>query len=67
MSSMIGNDETNKQSAVVTVVLYRKEMLKFVKYKISKVTEKFNKKSNRCYAHTLANSERLKMNNPIDY
>ncbi len=38
MSSIIGNDDKNKQRAVVLVVLYSKKMLKFVKYKISKVT-----------------------------
>ncbi len=43
MSSIIGNDYTNKQWTVVTVVLlYRKIMLKFVKYKISKVTVEKN-------------------------
>ncbi len=38
MSSIIGNNDTNKQLAVVTVVLYSKKMLKFVKYKMLKVT-----------------------------
>ncbi len=36
-------------------------MLKFMKYKISKVTaeKNFNKRSNRFYAHTFADCERL--------
>ncbi len=39
MSSIIGNDHTNKQWAMVNVVLYsKKKELKFVKYKISKLT-----------------------------
>ncbi len=38
MSFIIGNDNTNKQWAVVTVVLYnKKKMFKLVKYKFSKV------------------------------
>ncbi len=44
MSSIIGNDDTNKQWAVVNVVFYSKKMLKCVKYKISKLTvDKHNK------------------------
>ncbi len=37
MSSIIGNNYKNKQRGMVTVTLYGKKMLKFVKYKISKV------------------------------
>ncbi len=38
MSSIIGNDDINKQLTVVTVILHIEKKLKFVKYKISKVT-----------------------------
>ncbi len=34
MSSVIDNDDKNKQWAVVTVVLYSKDMFKLIKWKI---------------------------------
>ncbi len=60
MSSIIDNDDINKQWVVVTIVLYSKQMSKFMKYKISKGTvEKILIKEVTDFAHKLADFERL--------
>ncbi len=61
MSSIIGNDDTNKQWTLFTVVLYSKKNIKIYEvqdYK-SNSGKNFNYRSNRFYIRKLAGSERL--------
>ncbi len=62
MSSIIDNDDINKQWAVVEAVLYSRNL--FWTFEVQDLKnnngKNFNKRSNRFYVHTLADSKRLK-------
>ncbi len=59
--SIIGNDGTDEQWAVVTVVLYSKKNVKMCEVLDFKSNggNNFNKRSNRFYINTLVGSEML--------
>ncbi len=63
MSSIIGNNDTNKQWAVIRVVLYRKKNGKICEVQDfkSNTGKTFNKRSHRFYVHFMpVDSEKLR-------